>query len=125
MCSQSRGDISRAAATIVADDFGLEASQTLHNYQSIDTNRRAYVRVLPDPHKSLKPQYISSYSGDVSPPAEPHTQAAKAEDHQSYATATAGAASGRFSRRVCAGLWSWGPTHDSGGGDDFCTAGGS
>ncbi len=37
--------IRRAAATIVADAFGLEAGQALLNHQSIDTTRRAYVRV--------------------------------------------------------------------------------
>lgn len=37
--------IRRAAATIVADAYGLEAGQALLNHQSIDTTRRAYVRV--------------------------------------------------------------------------------
>jgi integrase len=37
--------IRRAAATMVADTFGLEAGQALLNHQSIDTTRRAYVRV--------------------------------------------------------------------------------
>lgn len=37
--------IRRAAATLVADAFGLEAGQALLNHQSIDTTRRAYVRV--------------------------------------------------------------------------------
>jgi site-specific recombinase XerD len=37
--------IRRAAATIVTDAFGLEAGQALLNHQSIDTTRRAYVRV--------------------------------------------------------------------------------
>jgi len=37
--------IRRAAATIVADAFGLEAGQALLGHQSIDTTRRAYVRV--------------------------------------------------------------------------------
>jgi site-specific recombinase XerD len=37
--------IRRAAATMVADAYGLEAGQALLNHQSIDTTRRAYVRV--------------------------------------------------------------------------------
>jgi site-specific recombinase XerD len=37
--------IRRAAATMVSDTFGLEAGQALLNHQSIDTTRRAYVRV--------------------------------------------------------------------------------
>jgi len=37
--------IRRAAATMVADAYGLEAGQALLDHQSIDTTRRAYVRV--------------------------------------------------------------------------------